>query len=162
GFTLDDLDPVLDQGRLVTKVIYLEDPDQALPFRMSKDQIPVVTLNPTEHPLRVAAALGRPMAIVRLGGRRPTIEEVDGGAGGEPAADGARRWGAGGGAPGAGVGPGGGGRPPPRPGGGRGRPPPGPPPRHARPPRGPRPPPASLMMSPSAMAATGASPPRSA
>jgi uncharacterized repeat protein (TIGR01451 family) len=80
-FTLDELTEVLNQGRLVTKVIYLEDPDQALPFRMSKDQIPVVSLNPTEHPLRVASALGRPMAIVRIGGRRPTIEEVEGGPG---------------------------------------------------------------------------------
>ena len=80
-FTLEDIDTVLNQGRLVTKVVYLEDPDQALPFRMPKDQIPVVSLNPTEHPLRVASALGRPMAIVRLGGRRPTIEEVQGGPG---------------------------------------------------------------------------------
>jgi uncharacterized repeat protein (TIGR01451 family) len=80
-FTLEELTEVLQQGRLVTKVIYLEDPDQALPFRMSKDQIPVVSLNPAEHPLRVASALGRPMAIVRIGGRRPTIEEVQGGPG---------------------------------------------------------------------------------
>ncbi|HLH28640.1 MAG TPA: hypothetical protein VKW77_06965, partial [Acidimicrobiales bacterium] len=80
-FTLEDIDTVLDQGRLVTKVIYLEDPDQALPFRMPKDQIPVVSLNPTEHPLQVASALGRPMAIVRIGGRRPTFEEVEGGPG---------------------------------------------------------------------------------
>jgi uncharacterized repeat protein (TIGR01451 family) len=80
-FTMEDIDAVLNQGRLVTKVIYLEDPDQALPFRMPKDQIPVVSLNPTEHPLRVASALGRPMAIVRIGGRRPTFEEVEGGPG---------------------------------------------------------------------------------
>ncbi len=82
-FTRDDLDTVLDLGRLVTKVIYLEDPDQALPLRMAKDQIPVVSLNPAEHPLRVASALGRPMAIVRIGGRRPTLEEVDGGSAGD-------------------------------------------------------------------------------
>ncbi len=94
-FTRDDFDPVLDQGRLVTKVIYLEDPDQALPFRMARDQIPVVTLNPTEHPLRVAAALGRPMAIVRLGGRRPTVEEVDAGAAGDLGLDWAAGMGAG-------------------------------------------------------------------
>ena len=80
-FTLEELDAVLNQGRLVTKVIYLEDPDQALPFRMAKDQIPVVSLNATEQPLRVASALGRPMAIVRIGGRRPTFEEVEGGPG---------------------------------------------------------------------------------
>jgi uncharacterized repeat protein (TIGR01451 family) len=80
-FTLEELDTVLNQGRLVTKVVYLEDPDQALPYRMTKDQIPTVTLNPTEHPLKVASALGRPMAIVRIGGRRPTMEEVEGGPG---------------------------------------------------------------------------------
>ena len=34
---------------------------------MAKDQIPVLTLNPTEPPLRVASALGRPVAIVRIG-----------------------------------------------------------------------------------------------
>ncbi|MGP0064647.1 MAG: hypothetical protein ACLQGP_13750 [Isosphaeraceae bacterium] len=86
-FTMDDLDAVMDLGRLVTKVIYLEDPDQALPLRMSKDQIPVVSLNPTEQPLRVASALGRPMAIVRIGGRRPTIEEVSAGATGDMGLD---------------------------------------------------------------------------
>ncbi len=80
-FTFEDLDTVINQGRLVTKVIYLEDPDQALPYRMPKDQIPMVSLNPAENPLRVAAALGRPMAIVRLGGRRPTLEEIQGGPG---------------------------------------------------------------------------------
>ena len=66
-FNQDDLDDAVDRGRLVTKVIYLEDPDQAIPFRMAKDQVPVVTLNPTEPPLRVASALGRPVAIVRIG-----------------------------------------------------------------------------------------------
>ncbi len=82
-FTMDDLDGVMNLGRLVTKVIYLEEPEQAIPLRMSKDQIPVVTLNPTEHPLKVASALGRPMAIVRIGGRRPTVEEVNGGSAGD-------------------------------------------------------------------------------
>ena len=57
-FTFEDLDTVLNQGRLVTKVIYLEDPDQALPFRMAKDQIPVVSINPAENPLRVAVGAG--------------------------------------------------------------------------------------------------------
>ena len=80
-FTFDDIDAVLNQARLVTKVIYLEDPTRRLLFHLPKDQIPVVSLNPTEQPLRVAAALGRPMAIVRIGGRRPTLEEVQGGPG---------------------------------------------------------------------------------
>jgi uncharacterized repeat protein (TIGR01451 family) len=82
-FTQDDMDDAVDRGRLVTKVIYLEDPDQAIPLRLPKDQISVLTLNPTEPPLRVASALGRPVAIVRLGGRRPTAEEIQGGVAGD-------------------------------------------------------------------------------
>ena len=81
-FNQDDLDDTVDRSRLVTKVIYLEDPDQAIPFRMPKDQVPVLTLSPTEPPLRVAQALGRPVAIVRMGVRKPTIEEIQAGPGG--------------------------------------------------------------------------------
>ena len=72
-FNQDDLDDALDRGRLVTKVIYLEDPDQAIPFRMAKDQIPVVTLNPTEPPLRVASCSG-PAGGDRAD-RRPAADE---------------------------------------------------------------------------------------
>src|SRR5271165_1345933 len=82
-FTDEELWDVVDRGRLVTKVIYLEDPEQAIPIKLSKDQIPVVTLNPTEQPLKVAQALGRVMAIVRIGGRRPTVEEINAGATGD-------------------------------------------------------------------------------
>jgi uncharacterized repeat protein (TIGR01451 family) len=82
-FTQDDMDDTVDRGRLVTKVIYLEDPDQAIPLKLPKDQVSVLTLNPTEPPLRVASALGRPVAIVRLGGRRPTAEEIQGAVAGD-------------------------------------------------------------------------------
>jgi uncharacterized repeat protein (TIGR01451 family) len=82
-FSEEELWDVVDRGRLVTKVIYLEEPEQAIPIKVSKDQIPVVTLNPTEQPLKVAAALGRVMAIVRIGGRRPTLEEINAGATGD-------------------------------------------------------------------------------
>jgi len=82
-FNQDDLEDTVDRAHLVTKVIYLEDPDQAIPFRMAKDQVPVLTLSPTEPPLRVASALGRPVAIVRLGARRPTSEEIQAGAAGD-------------------------------------------------------------------------------
>ena len=78
-FTQDDLNDVVDRGRLVTQVIYLEDPEQALPITLPKDQIPVVSLDPSEQPLKVAAALGRVMAIVRMGARRPTTEEMTSG-----------------------------------------------------------------------------------
>ena len=76
-FDEDDFVDVNDRGRLVTQVIYLEDPEQALPLSMPKDKIPIVTISPSEQPLKVAAALGRVMAIVRMGGRRPTQEELN-------------------------------------------------------------------------------------
>ncbi|HEV3167498.1 MAG TPA: hypothetical protein VGZ22_26050, partial [Isosphaeraceae bacterium] len=76
-----DLEDVVDRGRLVTHVVYIEDPEQALPIAVPKDQIPVVTLTPAEEPLRVATALGRAMAILRLGRRVPNPEEWSVGAG---------------------------------------------------------------------------------
>ena len=94
-FNQDDLEDTVDRSRLVTKVIYLEDPDQAIPFRMAKDQVPVLTLNPTEPPLRVASALGRPVAIVRLGARQPTGEEIQAGAAGDLGLDWAANIGSG-------------------------------------------------------------------
>jgi uncharacterized repeat protein (TIGR01451 family) len=82
-FTDEELWEVVDRGRLVTKVIYLEEPEQAIPIKLKKDQMPVVTINPSENPLKVAQALGRVMAIVRIGGRRPTPEELSAGATGD-------------------------------------------------------------------------------
>lgn len=82
-FSEEELWDVVDRGRLVTKVIYLEEPEQAIPIKLPKDQIPVVTINPSEEPLKVARALGRVIAIVRIGGRRPTGEEVNAGATGD-------------------------------------------------------------------------------
>ena len=46
-----------------------------------------MTLSPTEPPLRVAQALGRPVAIVRMGVRKPTIEEIQAGPGGDVGLD---------------------------------------------------------------------------
>jgi len=86
-FNQDDLDDTVDRARLVTKVIYLEDPDQAIPFRMPKDQVFVHSLNPSEPPLTVATALGRPVAIVRIGVRRPSAEEINAGGTGDLALD---------------------------------------------------------------------------
>lgn len=77
-FNEDDFVEAVDHGRLVTQVVYLEDPDQAWPISLPKGEIPVVTLTPAEDPLRVGAALGRVMAIVRIGGRKPSVEELNG------------------------------------------------------------------------------------
>lgn len=87
-FTEEELWEVVDDGRLVTKVIYLEDPEQALPLKLPKDHIPSVTVGAAEDPIRVAAALGRVVAVVRIGGRRPTVEEIHAGATGDIALDG--------------------------------------------------------------------------
>lgn len=77
-FGEDDFLDAVDHGRLVTQVVYLEDPDQALPISLPKGEIPIVTLTPSEDPLRVGAALGRVMAILRIGGRKPSVEELNG------------------------------------------------------------------------------------
>jgi uncharacterized repeat protein (TIGR01451 family) len=75
---LDDLDDVTTRGQLVTQVVYLEDPEQAIPVSMPRDQVPIVDLSPAEDPLKVAPALGRVMAVVRIGGRQPTPDELTG------------------------------------------------------------------------------------
>lgn len=70
-----DLEETIERGRLVTYVVYLEEPDQALPINLPAHEIPIATLSAIEDPLRVGAALGRVMAIMRLGGRVPTVDE---------------------------------------------------------------------------------------
>lgn len=82
-FTDEELWDVADNGRMITKVIYLEDPEQAAAYKVEKDEVPTVGVGPSEDPVRVAAALGRVMAIVRIGGRRPTIDEINAGATGD-------------------------------------------------------------------------------
>lgn len=76
--SLDDIDEVLNRGRMITEVVYLEDPEQAIPFSFPKDEVPVVTLSPVEDPLKVAPALGRVVAILRIGGRAPTAQDLTG------------------------------------------------------------------------------------
>jgi hypothetical protein len=64
------------EGSYLTRVIYLEDPSLALPLD-EQDQQRWVEARPGEDPLVVADHLGRPMAILRLGGRVPEADEVD-------------------------------------------------------------------------------------
>jgi hypothetical protein len=64
------------EGSYITRVIYLEDPSLALPLD-EQDQQRWVEARPGEDPLVVADHLGRPMAILRLGGRVPEADEVD-------------------------------------------------------------------------------------
>jgi hypothetical protein len=67
--TLEDLRLALD-GKFVTRVIYVEDPRQALPAHVPPGQN-WFEAAPGKDPLAVADALGRPVAILRLGARVP-------------------------------------------------------------------------------------------
>jgi len=72
--TRDDLDQALDD-KFVTRVIYLEDPKRALPAKAAGEGQAWFDVGPGKDPLAVADVLGRPMAIVRLGGRVPEQQE---------------------------------------------------------------------------------------
>lgn len=58
------------EGRLVTKVIYLEQPDRAAPVRNTNAARNRIA-DARENLLRIADEAGRPMVIVRVGGRLP-------------------------------------------------------------------------------------------
>ncbi|WP_437204817.1 hypothetical protein [Planctomicrobium sp. SH664] len=58
------------QDRMVTKVVYLEQPDMAVPAVQGKG-IFTEDVSPTANLLQAADFRGRPMAIVRIGGRVP-------------------------------------------------------------------------------------------
>lgn len=66
----EDLEEAL-QGRLVTKVVYLENPELSLPHRHQEDKQPYLNIGAAQDPLKVARTMGRPMAILRIGSRIP-------------------------------------------------------------------------------------------
>jgi hypothetical protein len=77
AFTAEEISLALS-GRLITKVIYLEQPDRAIPARgpmSSRSQF----APPRENILARADEAGRPMAIIRLGGREPDAAAVNSG-----------------------------------------------------------------------------------
>ena len=59
-------------GTLVTKVIYLEDPEKAAPGSATTE----TDVPPSRDPLNEARLFGRPMLVVRLGGRVPPPDEL--------------------------------------------------------------------------------------
>ena len=63
-------------GSLVTKVVYLEDPDKAVPAPLPANGPADVDVAPGHDPLEESRDLGRPMVIVRFGGRVPPPEEL--------------------------------------------------------------------------------------
>ena len=75
--TQDELE-MAARGRFVTRVIYVEDPSLALPVRQTKDgEQPWMEARPGDDPLVVADTLGRPVAILRIGGRIPSAPGTD-------------------------------------------------------------------------------------
>lgn len=65
--TQDDLELAL-RGAMVVRVIYLENPAEALPVAEGKEQLSM-DIGPGEDPLQVADEQGRPMAILRIGSK---------------------------------------------------------------------------------------------
>ncbi|MCL6502544.1 MAG: hypothetical protein K6T86_07650 [Pirellulales bacterium] len=61
-------------GQFVTRVVYLEDPENALPVQGDPQHPVWWDASPRDNPLELADRLGRPMAIVRLGGRVPDAD----------------------------------------------------------------------------------------
>ena len=65
------------QERMITKVVYLEQPEFAVPFEQGA-QIHVEDLPVKTNLLQAADERGRPMAIVRIGGRIPDpMSQID-------------------------------------------------------------------------------------
>jgi hypothetical protein len=70
--TLDELE-LAARGAFVTRVIYVEDPHQALPVAQRRDNDQRwMEAPPGEDPLVTADRFGRPIAILRIGGRVPS------------------------------------------------------------------------------------------
>jgi len=68
--TSADIELALD-GRFVTRVIYLEDPELALPVASPDGAQQWFDAGPRANPVEVADRLGRPVAILRIGSRLP-------------------------------------------------------------------------------------------
>lgn len=76
-FSLEELEKA-SKGSLVTKVVYLEQPDLAAPYTLTNGEtaLPSQPLELTRHLLTRADKIGRPLALVRIGGRVVEAEEL--------------------------------------------------------------------------------------
>ncbi len=70
---LDDLREALG-GRLVTRVVYLEDTATALPIESTASRPQTLDVPANQDPLHVADSLGKPVAIIRIGSVTPPPE----------------------------------------------------------------------------------------
>jgi hypothetical protein len=66
-----DLQEALD-GNLVTRVIYLEDPQTATPIAQERTESRPIDIPMNQDAMATADSFGRPIAIVRLGSKTPT------------------------------------------------------------------------------------------
>jgi uncharacterized repeat protein (TIGR01451 family) len=74
-FTQEDIDHAM-AGALITKVIYLEDPEKALAVQSDSDRPLESEERPDRDPYTEAFRRGRPLLIVRFGGRQADPQEV--------------------------------------------------------------------------------------
>ena len=65
------------EGKMVTRIVYLEDPEQALPVAERDGEQYWFDAGRGDDPLQIADAMGRPVAILRLGGLLPAHSGVD-------------------------------------------------------------------------------------
>lgn len=72
---IEDLEDAL-QGRLVTRVIYLEDPSTAVPLAETPESSRAIDIPGSQDALLVADSLGKPVAIVRIGSLTPPTSDV--------------------------------------------------------------------------------------
>ena len=79
NFSQRDLDRAA-AGTLITKVIYLEDPEKAVPAATTQDKLLEIPEDTEEDAIKAALDNGRLVMIVRLGNRRPTNDELTHGA----------------------------------------------------------------------------------
>jgi hypothetical protein len=75
--TAEELELALN-GNFVTRVIYLEDKETALPQREDPERQSYFEVRSDQDPLEIADRLGKPMAILRMGSRIPDRDAVSG------------------------------------------------------------------------------------
>ena len=63
-------------GALITKVVYLEDPEKAVAVKTSAEKPLEIPDDSEEDAIKAAYENGRIVMIVRLGNRKPTVEEL--------------------------------------------------------------------------------------
>lgn len=74
SLTTDEIQLALS-GRMVTKIIYLEQPDLASP--LTQDGLPTLRVARERDAMHAADDMGRPVAIIRLGGRQAPLPGTD-------------------------------------------------------------------------------------